>query len=171
MIKQLSDGRHEDYFLYHLFPMVKRLALWDNYTSKISAAALMPMTYEKLSDRDRPSLRTLIVELGKDDTPMVRRAIAQILPELCDIYEQEYFLSELQPMLYMFLADDIDSVKMKALEAVPKFGELVDSDELNNVLIEFVLKMDPDKKNWRVRYHLPDAIIGLSRRLGKFLLL
>ena len=38
---------------------------------------------------------------------MVRRAIAQILPELCDIYEEQFFLSELQPMLYMFLADDI----------------------------------------------------------------
>lgn len=97
---------------------------------------------------------------------MVRRAIAQILPELCDIYESEFFHSELKPMLYMFMADDIDSVKMKALEAVPKFGDLVDSEELNNVLVEFVLKMDPEKKNWRIRYHLPDAIVGLGTKIS-----
>ena len=62
MIKKLSEEREEDYFLNHLFPMVKRLALWDNYTSKISAAALMPLTYQKLSEKENPSLRTLIVE-------------------------------------------------------------------------------------------------------------
>jgi len=60
---------------------------------------------------------------------------------------------------------------MKALEAVPKFGDLITKDELNNVLIEFVLKMDPDKKNWRIRYHLPDAIIGICRRLNTEVLL
>ena len=25
--------------------------------------------------------------------------------------------------------------------------------------------MDPEKKNWRIRYHLPDAIVGLGKRL------
>ena len=73
---------------------------------------------------------------------MVRRAIAQILPELCEIYELEYFQSDLKPLLYMFLDDDIDSVRMKALEAVPKFGELIESEELNSTLIDFVLKME-----------------------------
>ena len=25
--------------------------------------------------------------------------------------------------------------------------------------------MDPEKKNWRIRYHLPDAIVGLGKKL------
>lgn len=147
--------------------MVKRLIMWDNYTSKISGSALIPLCFKKTKKDDHAPLRSLVLELSRDDTPMVRRATAQILNELAEIYDETSFNMELKEMLYKFLEDDIDSVKLKALEQLPFLASKIDQDERDSKLLDYPLNMDADKKNWRIRYHLPDAIVGLCPHLCK----
>lgn len=165
--KKLALGQSPEFFTQHLYQMVKRLVMWDNYTSKISGIALIPTCFRHLPPEEYPGLKAVVKELGKDDTPMVRRAVAGILQELSSLYDEESFKSDLKPMLYLFLADDIDSVKMKALEQMPSLARYIEEKERDSTLLEFVLKMDANKKNWRIRYHLPDSLTGLASDLSK----
>lgn len=145
--------------------MVKRLVLWDNYTSKISGTSLIPTCFRNLPKEEYPGLKSIVMELGKDDTPMVRRAVAGILHDLSEVYDADSFKTDLKPLLYMFLGDDIDSVKMKALEQMAKLSHSLEQQERDTVLLDIILKMDETKKNWRIRYHLPDALTGLCETL------
>lgn len=141
--------------------------MWDNYTSKISGISLIPICFRNLSQEEHPALKALVGELGKDDTPMVRRAVAGILQELSEIYDSESFKSDLKPLLYQFLKDDIDSVKMKALEQMAALSRYIDPVERDTVFLDFILNMDANKRNWRIRYHLPDALSGIIQYVSK----
>lgn len=166
-IHDLVHMQTDKFFEEHVTPMVKRLIMWDNYTSKISGSALIPLCFKKTNPEQQAPLRSLVIELSKDDTPMVRRATAQILDKLAEIYDEANFNMELKDMLYKFLEDDIDSVKLKALEQLPFLASKIDQRERDTKLLNYPLKMDADKKNWRIRYHLPDAIVGLCPYLCK----
>ena len=166
-IQDLVCDQSEEFFEKHVCLMVKRLIMWDNYTSKISGSALIPLCFKKTKEDEHASLRTLVVELGKDDTPMVRRATAQILNELTEVYSQEDFDNDLKDMLYRFLDDDIDSVRMKALEQLPFLVKRIPQEERDSTLLDYPLNMDPERKNWRVRYHIPDALVGICPYLCK----
>lgn len=159
--KKLAVGQSEEFFTNHFYEMVKRLVMWDNYTSKISGTSLIPTCFRHLPLDKHPGLKSVVKELGKEDTPMVRRAVAGILSELCEIYDKESFKADLKPMLYLFLAEEIDSVKMKALEQMAAMAKYIDQDERDSVLLDFILKMDAGNKNWRIRYHLPDSLTSI----------
>lgn len=145
--------------------------MWDNYTSKISGISLIPICFRNLPAEEYPALKSLVLELGKDDTPMVRRAVAGILQELSQIYESDSFRTDLKPMLYLFLADDIDSVKMKALESMSALAKFIEASERDSTFLAFLLNMDANKRNWRIRYHLPDALTGVVDSLCSLLFL
>lgn len=163
--KKLAAGQTPDFFINHFYNMVKRLVMWDNYTSKISGISLIPTCFRNLPAEEHPGLKSIVMDLGKDDTPMVRRAVAGILSELSEIYDEDSFKTDIKPMLYLFLADDIDSVKMKALEQIPTLAKFIEQAERDTNLLGFMLKMDSNKKNWRIRYHLPDCLSGVADTL------
>lgn len=163
--KKLAECQTVDFFINHFYNMVKRLVMWDNYTSKISGISLIPICFKNLPAEEHAGLKSVVMDLGKDDTPMVRRAVASILSELSDLYDEESFKSDIRPMLYLFLADDIDSVRMKALEQIPALAKFIDQSERDTELVGFMLKMDATKKNWRIRYHLPDSLAGIVHTL------
>lgn len=166
-IQNLVHDQNSAFFTEHVCPMVKRLIMWDNYTSKISGSALIPLCFKNVKKEEHNLLRSLVIELSKDDTPMVRRATAEILSELSEVYDQKDFDNEIKDMLYKFLGDDVDSVRMKALEQLPFLTAKIEQEERDTTLLDYPLGMDPERKNWRVRYHIPDALIGLCPHLCK----
>lgn len=63
--------------------MIKQLAGWDNYPSRISACQLIGNCYERFKTEEKTALMGLYTDLCKDDTPMVRRTAAEMLSLLC----------------------------------------------------------------------------------------
>lgn len=57
--------------------MVQQLATWDHYNSRISATNILHLCYSKVSELEREDLIQLLQQMSKDDTPMVRRGVAQ----------------------------------------------------------------------------------------------
>ena len=49
-VKELAAPQNQAFYEEHFYLMVSRLVLWENYTSKISGAALIPICFEKLSN-------------------------------------------------------------------------------------------------------------------------
>lgn len=163
--KKLAVDQSPEFFADHFYQMVKRLVMWDNYTSKISGTSLIPTCFKQLKAEEHLGLKAIVTQLSSDDTPMVRRAVAGILHELVEIYDDESFKTDLKPMLYLFLKDDIDSVKMKALEQIEVLSKKIEQEERDTLLLTTVLDMDKNQNNWRIRYHLPDALVGLTDSL------
>ena len=61
----------------------------------------------------------LFAELGHDDTPMVRRSTAENIPNLVDISTDDVIKKDIVPLWQLLIKDEIDSVKIRAIEATP----------------------------------------------------
>lgn len=82
----------------HLFPLIKRLATGDWFTSRVSSAALFAVAYPAAPVALKTELRALHLTLCHDETPMVRRAAAANLGKFAAKLEKEYVKSEIMSL-------------------------------------------------------------------------
>lgn len=115
----------------HLFPLLRRVATGDWFTSRISACALFACTYRGLPVQ-RVDLRTeclsLFKQLACDDTPMVRRAAASNLGDLARAVaevEPSLVASELVPIFCELVDDEQDSVRLLVVENAAAVAALI----------------------------------------------
>jgi serine/threonine-protein phosphatase 2A regulatory subunit A len=59
--------------------MIKQLATWDHFNSRISACYLLHVCYPHVVELDKQDILQLFQDLCKDDSPMVRRSAAENL--------------------------------------------------------------------------------------------
>lgn len=64
------------------FPLVKRLALGDWFSSRVSACGLFSTCFNKLGYNEKEEIINIWKNLVDDDTPMVRRSAATALSKL-----------------------------------------------------------------------------------------
>ena len=128
-------------------PVLNSLAVNDWYSARIAACSLFSVIFPKLAPEQQGELVKLFVSLGKDDTPMVRRAAASNLGSLCSVVSH----ADLGRLLEGLSTDEHDSVRQAVLESVaklvPKYKDL----------IQLVKKLAKDK-SWRVRYTLVEHV-------------
>ena len=80
-------------------PMVVRLANGDWFTSKASSCALVASAYAKSNGSGKQQLLQLFcTQLAKDDTPMVRRAVAKQLGAMSQVVEEQEQRGKLMPL-------------------------------------------------------------------------
>lgn len=115
----------------HLFPLLRRVATGDWFTSRISACALFACTYRGLPVQ-RVDLRTeclsLFKQLAGDDTPMVRRAAASNLGDLARAVaevEPALVATELVPIFCQLVDDEQDSVRLLVVENAAAVAALI----------------------------------------------
>lgn len=128
-------------------PMLNSLATNDWYSARIASCSLFSTIYSKMPEDQQAELIKLFVELGKDDTPMVRRAAAANMGNLCSIVSN----ADLGRLLEVLVTDEHDSVRQMSLESISKIISKYKD------LIQLVKKLAKDK-SWRVRYTLVEHI-------------
>lgn len=128
-------------------PVLNSLATNDWYSSRIAACSLFATIFSKLGEDQQGELIKLYVTLGKDDTPMVRRAAAANIGNMCSIISN----ADLGRLLESLSIDEHDSVRQATLESVAKIINKYKD------LIQLVKKMTKDK-SWRVRYTLVEHL-------------
>lgn len=165
-IKSISEGQSLSYFTGAYLNMIKRLALWDNYPSRVSACYLFHLCYPHLPENEKLEIRQLFSELAHDDTPMVRRAAAANIKNMKTVLESQYTKNELIPLFSGLIKDDIDSVKINAIEASTYLSSFYTKQELIDNLIPLLRNADPENKSWRVRYVLVEALAMFCHQLG-----
>ena len=69
-----------------------------------------------------------------------------------------------------FIQDKIDIVKIKALECSSIVARFFKKDDMNENMLKYIKDVDPDKKAWRIRYALAEAIASLIPYLEKELI-
>ena len=88
-------------------PMVIRLANGDWFTSKVSSCALVASAYVKSNGSGKQQLLQLFcTQLAKDDTPMVRRAVAKQLGAICSVVEAQEQHAKVVPLYKEMVMND-----------------------------------------------------------------
>lgn len=126
-----SPADAETLHVHHLFPLVRRLATGDWFTSRISACALFSITYTRVP-ADRADLRSEILQLYKtlacDETPMVRRAASSNIGHVARAVaaiEPALIASDLLPVFSDLVDDEQDSVRLLVVENAAVFASLL----------------------------------------------
>lgn len=60
-----------------------------------------------------------------------------------------------------FIVDKIDIVRIKALESAALLARFFKKEEINEKFWKYIKLVDPEKKSWRIRYALIEAIAAL----------
>ena len=74
---------------------MQRLGYGEWFTSRVSACSLIAAAYPLASNPQKADLRQIFGALGKDETPMVRRAAAHKLGDSAQVVETNFVASEL----------------------------------------------------------------------------
>jgi len=154
------------FFSTHFLQIIKQLGNWDNYPSRVSACSLLASCYPHISQQEKLEIRQLFSELANDDIPMVRRATASNIAAMANVFEKEFIKSDLLPLWQLLMKDDIDSVKIKAMESTLKLIGCFSKQEIADSLLGILKNVDNDKKSWRVRYGLAEVLPSLCNYLG-----
>lgn len=150
----------------HFFPLVKRLAGGEWFTSRTSACGLFSVCYQRVSATVKGELRQHFRNLCTDDTPMVRRAAAGKLGEFATAVETEYLKSELIPLFTTLAADEQqDSVRLLAVEACASIASLLATEDTEQLVMP-TLREAANDKSWRVRYMVADKFTELQTAVG-----
>jgi HEAT repeat protein len=117
--------------VHHLFPLVRRLATGDWFTSRISACALFAITYVRVPPEHsdlRAEVLSMFKTLARDETPMVRRAAASNIGHVARAVAQvdgRLVSSELLPIFADLVDDEQDSVRLLVVENAAVLASLL----------------------------------------------
>jgi serine/threonine-protein phosphatase 2A regulatory subunit A len=89
-----------------LVPMILKLANNEqNFTFRVSAINLMYTVYPRAGDL-KLKIREKFYELGNEETPMVKKAVAKNIGEFAKNMSKENFVYELIPLFRKLSADE-----------------------------------------------------------------
>ncbi|KAH9259782.1 hypothetical protein BASA81_002204 [Batrachochytrium salamandrivorans] len=162
---EMTPIQVEKYFC----PLCKDLAKKDWFTSRITSAGLIPTVYGKIdsslptSALAKQELKQLFIELGKDDTPMVRKALASNFPDLVNKCEVEVVNKDLVPLFSQLAMDEHDSVRLLVCPIGIAICKRLGSSTSGMVSAQCItLAAD---KGWRVRWSVAQVfheLLGTS---------
>jgi serine/threonine-protein phosphatase 2A regulatory subunit A len=173
-VQSISEQLSPDRFQQDYTAMIRRLAVKEWFTARMSAAGLICAAYPKLVyPHQREEHVQLFARLCRDDTPMVRRVAAQYLGRMLQnvvdavgrpaLQEDGVVVQVLLPLYEEFAANEQpDSVRLQTAENCAAFGHVLSdwaqSGPLQGFEIALLQRILPlivatiDDRSWRVRW-------------------
>lgn len=190
--------------LEQVLPAVQRLAAGDWFSKKCSAASLIALTFVSLSRGDKgfespvssgassPNLATLLADLLKlfesllyEDTPLVRKAVANNLPLIAEAVARletnlpsssnssSAFVPQLGGFCMQLAADPQDSVRLLSVDPLAVLLKIITSGPnpsaertalLREKILPLFLSLASDN-SWRIRFMVASAYGRLAPSL------
>mmetsp|Transcript_9695 Transcript_9695/g.16828 ORF Transcript_9695/g.16828 Transcript_9695/m.16828 type:complete len:582 (+) Transcript_9695:62-1807(+) len=164
-LNKIAEALYPESVLEYHFPLIRRLATGEWFTSRVSACALFPTCYTRVPSVSKAELRKLFDQLCKDDTPMVRRAASTQLGKFAAKLEKEYINKEILPTFHQLASDEQDSVRLLAVENCASIGKLLNKDDVVTYILPVIRNFAQDK-SWRVRFMVAEQLIELCEAVG-----
>eukprot|EP00727_Mastigamoeba_balamuthi_P007605 m51a1_g3465 putative protein phosphatase 2a scaffold subunit (590) ;mRNA; f:735591-737992 len=155
----------QNMFDEHFVGLAKRLGAREWFTSRASAAALLPTAHQRGSDASKRDVRALFVALSKDDTPTVRRAVANAFPAFAGLMAPDVVRGELLQTFLRMAQDEQDSVRLMIVDVATALAAMFSAAEIKQHVLPVVLSFTRDK-SWRVRYQSADHFVSLCKAMG-----
>jgi serine/threonine-protein phosphatase 2A regulatory subunit A len=150
-ICRIAENAPESHINEHIFPLVEKFSKSDCHTLKSSACGLFATVYSRVNDEKRNILRSLYVDLCKDETPMVRRFASSNLKNFVKKLDKGQLHDQIMPIFIDLSRDDQDSVRLLCIENCIAIGEMLTKEENKQYIKPIVLVCASDLA-WRVRY-------------------
>ena len=141
-------------------PILKRLANGDWFTTRVSATGLFASSYPHVPDTIQSDLRSLFNNLCNDDTPMVRKSAFTQLGPYALTLQRQYLKSDVYPIVKAIAVDDMDSMRVYAIDACASLVTIADANDYANVLLPIIEALQDDA-SWRVRQALATSFSRL----------
>jgi len=88
-IKLISENMNPQHIKTSLLPMLNSLIVTQNFQGKMSSTFLFAIVYPHTSREEKEHLRTKVVELCSDETPLVKKAMTKNLQDCIEVMEKE----------------------------------------------------------------------------------
>jgi serine/threonine-protein phosphatase 2A regulatory subunit A len=132
--------------------LTKRLANADWFTSKVSAAGVLPAVLKystgKLGDSALVELKFLMRDLCVDDTPMVRRAASKSIGQFLNLLKKQSDVEELLVNMQSLCSDEQDSVRLLAVASLKDFQSYSEQPDWTSQNLLPLLKAGSTDASW-----------------------
>jgi len=149
-----------------VFPMIKRLANGEWFTTRVSACGLFAATYPALPEDLQAELRSVFNNLCNDDTPMVRKAAYTCLSDFAHVIQKEHIKSDIMPMVKALSEDDLDTMRIFTIDCCASISNALDPSEFA-VFVLPLIEAIHDDGSWRVRQQLVKSLETLCKNAGE----
>lgn len=141
----------------HFVAMFRRLADARWFTMRTAAAAIFTALYRRASANVQTEILKRYCQLGEDETPMVRRAVASVLKDIATCATDAAVELSLMRLLRDFSEDDQDSVRLLAAGACPPLASRC-AAKGGLAPIGLIFQRIVQDVSWRVRYMAAENI-------------
>jgi serine/threonine-protein phosphatase 2A regulatory subunit A len=142
--------------------LLQRLVEAEWFTSRLSAAQLLPAAVLKLAPGGVDQALSVFAMLVRDQHPQVRRAAAEVLKGLGGLKSQQ---AKLMGFAAELLADNEDCVRLLVVDCLIEFAKGLSPAQLSSQVLPMLRTLVSDQ-SWRVRYKLADRIAALGTAVG-----
>jgi serine/threonine-protein phosphatase 2A regulatory subunit A len=165
-ISKIVDALPADHVETYFAPFVNKLASQEWFTSRISAASLFSVGYSRLPEKDRAVFRQMFVRMCVDETPLVRRVIAQNFGEMATKLSATNELNAKFLNAFDALSkDDQDSVRIQTISSAVTIAKCLTLQEKIARIVPLIVTIAADK-GWRVRWSLASQLHEMFAVLG-----
>eukprot|EP01095_Lingulamoeba_sp_RSL-Kostka_P017418 TRINITY_DN9023_c0_g1_i1.p1 TRINITY_DN9023_c0_g1~~TRINITY_DN9023_c0_g1_i1.p1 ORF type:complete len:585 (+),score=188.29 TRINITY_DN9023_c0_g1_i1:120-1874(+) len=162
---QLASLMPVEHIAEHIYPITKRLAEGDWFTSKMSSIPFLKVVYPHADDNIKTEIRQLYKNLIDDKSPSVRKISSQHLGEFLKVVELEYITEEMYPMFIKTSTDEQDSVRLLSVETSIALAGRINPEEIDQLILPTIKNICVDK-SWRVRYMASQLFCEVCQALG-----
>lgn len=149
----------------HLLPVVSRLAAGHWYTQRSSACGLMPTLFRVAHAEGKTKILEWLSTLSTDQSAMVRRAVAEALPEMIALVDKASLQGVIHPIFVRLMQDLQDSVRLLGGRLCIDMARVLTEAETSVAVLPQVHKGVKDAA-WRVRYVFAEKFTDLQTACG-----
>ena len=84
---------------------------------------------------------------------LLQRVTAMKIPEMCEVYEKEFVISDLISILKHRSTDEQDQIRVLAIQSFKSISKMLTRDENKTFIMPLIIQA-ADDKSWRVRLAL-----------------
>lgn len=125
--QEIVKKMNENQILKYLFPLINKLANREWFTARSAAAALAPLAYDRVNDKCKSEITTILSRLSNDTAPTVRRSVAKSLPTIARSANANT-LTEITELYKFFAKDDQDSIRIQIIPVSAVLAEYLSWD-------------------------------------------
>lgn len=105
------------------------------------------------------------IDLSREQTPMIKRAVAAKIGVLSDKMSTEFFMIELMPIFKGLASDDQDGVRILIVESLIIVSRNLSKDMNKTHMIPILIQLTRDRA-WSVRKNLAKNFTNIAKALG-----
>ncbi|RHY25837.1 hypothetical protein DYB32_008052, partial [Aphanomyces invadans] len=135
------------------------------YTSRIAASGLFQVCYDQLNPATQAEMRSMFIQLCRDDLPLVRKAAAAALGGFASMMDPASATAEIFPDFLTLANDRQDSVRCQTVENAVALAGLVPVDVKLNQVLPVIVAAAKDSA-WRVRWSVGNKLPEICAAMG-----